>query len=117
MLFGTEKEAKTFLKFNGEAVNPDGTRRMRVYRCPCCCGWHISSHPYNGNSITEDVIQAYRAENDGGEPIIRANQLADELSRRGFATRKAVNKYLKGVEIPQRVKDMARLRYYKISGI
>ena len=112
MLFKTEKEAKTFLKFNEEAVNPDGTREMRTYYCPACCGYHISSHKYAGdNKKTDRMIEKYREETDGG--IKAASELYEQLEMQKFITRKAVNKWLREQGYSSSAKDIARLRYYK----
>ena len=112
MLFETEKEAKTFLKFNEEAVNPDGTREMRIYYCPACCGYHISSHKFVGdNRRTDRMIEKYREETDGG--IGAATELYEKLEAEKPTTRKAVNRWLKEQGYSNRAKDIARLRYYK----
>lgn len=60
LLFETEKKAETFIKFNGNELsdNPD---KLRVYYCPACCGYHISSKPfYNGyEGRTERMLERY----------------------------------------------------------
>lgn len=120
MLFETEKEANTFLKFNMDEINPDGTRNMRVYYCPACCGYHITSHEYNGVNRTEKLIEAYHKE-VGGKPYydeITSGELFDELKSRKFTTKQEVNLYLKNkTDVTQSAKDRAREKYYRYVGI
>ena len=40
ILFETEKEAKTFIKFNSDDIEQGD--KLRPYYCPACCGYHIS---------------------------------------------------------------------------
>ena len=125
MLFKSEKEANTFLKFNGYEVNPDGTKTMRVYYCPACCGWHISSHEYNGNNDkTDKLIKAYYRDLEMKGQLPKKvkvkmseeeiNKVFQELVENGFQTRVEVNAFLRTKEdVSDRVKQEARLRYYK----
>lgn len=120
MLFETEKEANTFLKFNMSAVNPDGKRTMRVYYCPACCGYHISSHEYNGNNDrTDKLIKAYhddlimRGNKVKTDPSIEAGLLVDDLAKQGLKTRREVSAYLRTKkDIDVNVKELARIKYY-----
>ena len=50
MLFETEKKAKLFIEYNWESITDDKDK-LRVYYCPACCGYHISSHKYNGDNV------------------------------------------------------------------
>lgn len=60
MLFESEKKANLFIKFNGHEISKD-VNKLRVYYCPACCGYHISSHKYNGdNKNTERLINKYK---------------------------------------------------------
>jgi hypothetical protein len=114
MLFESEKKANTFLKFNEEEVNPDGTREMRVYYCPACCGYHISSHPYKGKGrATDKLIEKYR-EDKNTAPLAEVYELYSMIVSQKFTTRKALNKWLKTLDqYSQSTKDQARLKYYK----
>ena len=58
ILFETQKKAENFIKFNGEELVDDVTK-LRVYYCPACCGYHVSSHEYHGGNRTEELIQKY----------------------------------------------------------
>lgn len=58
ILFESESKANNFIKFNAFEI-PHGDR-LRSYYCPACCGWHVSSHQYNGVNRTERMIQRYR---------------------------------------------------------
>lgn len=62
MLFQTEKEANLFIKFNGKDIDWHG-RPLRVYYCPACMGYHISSHEATEENQhrTERLIDAYHA--------------------------------------------------------
>jgi len=60
--FDTETSAKKFIEYNGHEIstNPD---RLRVYYCPSCCCYHISSKPQRKNyNNTEKLINAYNAD-------------------------------------------------------
>ena len=113
MLFETEKEAQTFLKFNGDAVNPDGKREMRVYYCPACCGYHISSHNYKGNNTrTDKLIERYRKESEG--TIIDTIELYNQMVKQNFTTRREMNLWLKAQkQYTTKTKDRARDKFYK----
>lgn len=68
MLFETEKQAHTFIKFNSEDINDEtGTKPERSYFCSYCGGWHVTSKKevLNVKSVTEIAIteyQSYQAE-------------------------------------------------------
>lgn len=118
MLFDTEKEANTFLKFNMHEVNPDGTRTMRVYYCPACCGYHISSHEYKGkNDKTDRLIAAYNKDVENHDPVL-VGETIDYMLKLGLKTRAEVNRYLKEKSgYSQWAKDRIRQLYYKQLGI
>ena len=61
MLFETEKKALNFIKYNGEEIT-DNTERLRVYFCPSCGGYHITSKPYNKSYDyhTKGLIDAFK---------------------------------------------------------
>lgn len=63
MQFETEKEAKTFIKFNGSKISDD-TEKLRTYYCPSCCCYHISSKPFKNSykDRTEKLITSYYAD-------------------------------------------------------
>lgn len=58
ILFESENKANNFIKFNAEEI-PHG-HRLRSYYCPACCGWHVSSHEYDGINRTELLLENYR---------------------------------------------------------
>ena len=120
MLFKTEKEANTFLKFNMNEVNPDGKREMRVYYCPACCGYHISSHNYKGGNRTEKLIAAYKKdlEKGHGTDIVAVCDLLNAMREKGLETRKEVNAFLRDkTGFTQSTLDKVRQKYYKEKGI
>lgn len=120
LLFETEKKAETFLKFNMDELNPDGNRTMRVYYCPACCGWHISSHEYKGkNDHTDKLIAAYHKDLlMKKDPTKEGEILFKELEQHKFKNRSQVNAYLRErKDIPGNVKEYARLKYYRLYNI
>ena len=113
MLFETEKKAQNFLKFNGDAVNPDGTREMRTYYCPACCGYHISSHQYRGsNKRTDKIIEKYREDSKNNlQEILKLYEL---IVSQKFTSRKALNKWLEDQDqFSERTKQQAKTKYYR----
>lgn len=64
MLFGTEKKAMTFLKFNAEEMQENGHAPQRAYYCEACGGYHLtSSQKYtHKKSLTENIIDKYQSE-------------------------------------------------------
>ena len=60
MLFETQKQADSFIKWNGEDIDTHGGE-LRSYYCPACGGWHISSKPYKEAYAhnTENLIRRY----------------------------------------------------------
>ena len=116
ILFKTEKEANTFLKFNMNEVNPKGDKTMRVYYCPACCGYHISSHKYKGdNKSTEHLVEAYN--NDvNGSAVLR---LFEELVKADCKTRTEVVDYLRSHagDATKECKQKAKHMYYAYKDI
>ena len=120
MLFETEKKAQNFLKFNMNEVNPNGTRTMRVYYCPACCGYHISSHEYKGDNMNTDrLIEKYKETLAAKGDVIKiqALKLCDELVKMNFNGKGELNRYLKSLPDEQKVKDMARECFYQRTGL
>lgn len=119
MLFDSEKRAQNFLNFNGDDVNPDGTRTMRVYYCPSCCGYHISSHEYRGNSRTEKLISEYKkATNDEFLDKAKAKNLCWEMKLLKLSTKEEVLAYTNTkTEYTPRIIELARCLYYNETGI
>ena len=120
MLFETEKKAETFIKFNASAINPKGDRTIRVYYCPACCGYHISSHEYHGDNLNTDrLIARYKETLSGKRDItIESIKLCDELITMKFDSRSELNAYLRSrKDIEQNVKDGARECFYKRTGL
>jgi hypothetical protein len=111
MLFETEKKAETFLKFNMDEVNPDGTREMRVYYCPACCGYHITSKEYRPSyeGRTERLINRFH--ND-------KKSLFDQLVGENPKTIEDVNKFLRSKTgySPHELSE-ARKKYKKYKGL
>ena len=60
MLFATEKEAKAFIKWNGDDIDTGGGI-LRSYYCPSCGGYHISSKPFKPSYkyLTDNLINNY----------------------------------------------------------
>lgn len=113
MLFETEKQALDFLKYNGEDVNPDGSKEMKVYYCPACCGYHISSHEYKGHgTATDKLIERYRKEKDGS--ILDTFELFGKMVEQNFTTKGQVKRWLKAQDqYSEATKARAVEKYYK----
>ncbi len=60
ILFETEKEAQTFIKFNSEEI--ENGEKLRPYYCPACCGYHVShkKHYRGFDTRTDEMIEDYR---------------------------------------------------------
>lgn len=114
MLFESEKQAETFLKFNEDAVNPDGTREMRVYYCPACCGYHISSHAYKGSGrATDRLIDRYRQNMKRGS-LQESIQLFEIMVAQNFTSKKEVKRWLDTQEnYSETTKSWALTRFYQ----
>lgn len=57
ILFESENKANNFIKFNASEISHGD--RLRSYYCPACCGWHVSSHKYDGVNRTEILLNKY----------------------------------------------------------
>jgi len=70
MLFETEKEANTFIKFNGNEIEEEtGYKPERSYYCIACNGWHTSSikEIRNVKSRTEIILEEYKKDKEDGK--------------------------------------------------
>ena len=122
MVFESESKAKNFIKFNGDDI--EFGNDMRPYYCPACCGWHISHKQYRKSyeGRTDKLIELYRNEKKYARPIDYENIeiLYKDLKNHNFKSRKEVNQYLREMEkwtYNGFVKQEAKLRYYKETGI
>lgn len=81
MLFETESKAKNFIKFNGEDILKDNQTidDLRVYYCPSCCGYHISSKPYKPSyeHHTDNLINAFQKQ-QANKSFLWQLKLSDE---------------------------------------
>ena len=82
MLFETEKKAQNFIKYNGNDILREGQTidDIRVYYCPSCCGYHITTKPYKISyeySNTYRIIKAYRRNNEN-KTFLRALKFIDD---------------------------------------
>ena len=111
MLFETEKKALTFLKFNMDEINPDGKNEMRVYYCPACGGYHITSKPYHESyeGRTDRLIDRYHE--DG-------KTLFDQLVEYNAKSIEKINKFLRSKTgySPHELSE-AKKRYMKYKGL
>lgn len=122
MVFESESKAKNFIKFNSDDIEFGDD--MRPYYCPACCGWHISHKQYRKSyeGRTNKLIELYRNEKKHACPIDYENIeiLYKDLKNHNFKSRKEVNQYLREMEkwtYNGFVKQEAKLRYYKETGI
>lgn len=118
MLFETEAKAKNFIKFNGDDIHHDG--ELRVYFCPACGGYHISSKEYKKiyDSNTDKLIAAYKQIKHAPTvyEIIMINKCFEIISSFNLNDRKEVNQVLKTdifSTFSNKIKEMAKIKYYK----
>lgn len=81
MLFETEKKAQNFIKFNGQDILRDGQTidQIRVYYCPSCCGYHITSKPFKEsyNHNTERLLKEYK-QSKANKAVLRTLKYTDD---------------------------------------
>ena len=81
MLFETERKAQNFIKFNGQDILRDGQTidQIRVYYCPSCCGYHITSKPFKESykHNTERLLKEYKQSN-ANKAVLRALKYTDD---------------------------------------
>ena len=96
MLFENEKKANLFIKFNGQEISTD-VNNLRVYYCPACCGYHISSHKYFGdNKNTERLIKQYNFDKHRDEEFF---DLRDKCLSMSFKKKEDFLKFIKSQEV------------------
>lgn len=96
MLFETEKKAQLFIEYNWESLTDD-KNKLRVYYCPACCGYHISSHKYNGdNKNTDRLINKYNKDKGLDFEFF---SLRDDCLFKNFNTREEFLKYVKSANV------------------
>ena len=108
LLFETEKKAETFIRFNGDEVNSGGDSELRVYYCTACCGYHITSKPFDPgyDRRTDRAIRAYHRD--------RSRKLFSALMSGRAADELEVDRILKGYTgYTDEEKEAAKRRYLK----
>ena len=118
ILFETESKAKNFIKFNGNDIHHDG--ELRVYFCPACGGYHISSKEYKKNydSNTDKLIAAYKQIKNVPtvQELILINKCYEIIETLNLKDRKKINRELKTdvfSSFTEKIKEKAKLKYYK----
>ena len=118
MLFESEAKAKNFIKFNGDDIHHDG--ELRVYFCPACGGYHISSKEYKKNydSNTDKLIAAYKQIKNVPtvQELILINKCYEIIETLNLKDRKKINRELKTdvfSSFTEKIKEKAKLKYYK----
>ena len=108
ILFETEKKANLFIEYNWESLTDDKDK-LRIYYCPACCGYHISSHKYKGdNRNTERLINNY---NKDKRLDFEFFSLRDDCLLKNFKTRKEFLKYVKSADV-KNLKTIQRVISY-----
>ena len=108
MLFETEKKANLFIEYNWESLTDDKDK-LRVYYCPGCCGYYISSHKYKGdNRNTERLINNY---NKDKRLDFEFFSLRDDCLIKNFKTRNEFLEYVKSVDV-KNLKTIQRVISY-----
>lgn len=82
MFFETENKARNFIKFNGEDILKDNQTidDLRVYYCPSCCGYHISSKPYRPSydHRTDNLINAFQKQVNSNKSFLTQLKISNE---------------------------------------
>lgn len=118
MLFETEAKANNFIKFNSDTF--ENGEELRVYYCPACCGYHISSKPHKRSydSQTDRLLKAYYVDNAEAGMVETIYKVLVETK---LKSRKAVNKYLRENKLEEKYTDSvlqkARTMYYTFANI
>lgn len=118
MLFETEAKANNFIKFNSDTF--ENNEKLRVYYCPACCGYHISSkpHKHSYDSQTDRLLKAYYVDNAEAGMVETIYKVLVETK---LKSRKAVNKYLRENKLEEKYTDSvlqkARTMYYTFANI
>lgn len=87
MRFETEKKALNFIKYNGNDILKHGQTidQIRVYYCPSCCAYHITTKPYKASYDfnTDRLIKAYKQSTSAAKRIVynNLNDRDDEVIR------------------------------------
>ena len=80
MLFDTEKKAQLFIKYNGNDILREGQtiNQIRIYYCPSCCGYHLTTQPYKKayDYKTQNLIETYKR-NEANKAAISHLKLSD----------------------------------------
>lgn len=99
MLFETEKKAQNFIKYNGNDILKEGQTidQIRVYYCPSCCGYHITTKPFKEgyNYRTENLIKAYERKKAYDKTKFNTNKIGistDEINDVANEIIKRINK-------------------------
>ena len=83
MVFETEKKAQNFIKYNGNDILKENQtiNDIRVYYCPSCCAYHISTKPFkeNYNYRTEKLIESYKRYNTNKAVLSGLNISNEEI--------------------------------------
>lgn len=118
MLFDSESKAKNFIKFNGDDIHHNG--ELRVYFCPACGGYHISSKEYKKSydTTTDRLISAYKQIKNVPtvQELILINKCYEIIETLNLKDRKKINRELKTdifSSFTEKVKEKAKLKYYK----
>lgn len=99
MLFETESKARNFIKFNGNEIETNGAE-LRIYYCPACCGYHISSKEYTPvfDKHTDNMINAFHRTQgpnlDELNVTILIGKIIQSFPSKASYTRNEVKKYI-----------------------
>lgn len=118
MLFETESAAKNFIKFNGDEIIDD-VSKLRVYWCPACCGYHISSHQKketDDGRRTQNLIERYEKVNQSKFTLrLKAKELVTEMPKDKIDTYKALREWIsKNAKGDNILKSMLYEEIYKL---
>lgn len=83
MRFDTEKKAQNFIKYNGSDILKEGQTidQIRVYYCPSCCAYHITTKPHKKSydNRTDILINNYKKDKANRAILSRLLKTDEEI--------------------------------------
>lgn len=96
IIFDSEKKAQRFIDYNWEEL-VDDKDKLRIYYCPACCAYHISSHKFTGNNARIDrLIKLYNSDKKITPEFVK---LKDDCLSKNFKNRKDFLSYVQKQEV------------------
>lgn len=81
MLFQSEKEAQTFLRYNQEEIEEcNGKAPVRAYYCDMCLGWHLSSQR-RAYKVSSSELMQLKLHIDAAHELNRFKVFTEEIEQ------------------------------------